>query len=34
VSSRISYFIGRYPHSRKNRVNETPADSREIMMPA
>ena len=32
VPSRISYFTGRYPHAHKNRVNYTPADSREILL--
>jgi arylsulfatase A-like enzyme len=32
VPSRISYFIGRYPHAHKNRVNYTPADPREVLL--
>ncbi len=33
VPSRISFFTGRYPHSHKNRVNYTPCDPREVLLP-
>ena len=34
VPSRASYFTGRYAHSHRNRVNYTPLDQREILLPA
>ncbi len=32
VPSRQTYFLGRYPHSHKNRVNYTPLNDNEILM--
>ena len=32
--SRVCYFTGRYAHSHRNRVNYTPLDESEILMPA
>ena len=34
VPSRVSFFTGRYPHSHRNRVNYTPLDRGEVLMPA
>lgn len=34
VPSRASYFTGRYPHSHRNRVNYTPLNRSEVLLPA
>jgi arylsulfatase len=34
VPSRATWFTGRYPHSHRNRVNYTPLDRDEVMLPA
>ncbi|NIA15080.1 MAG: sulfatase-like hydrolase/transferase [Nitrospiraceae bacterium] len=33
VPSRITFFTGRYPHSHRNRVNNTPLNGHEELMP-
>jgi arylsulfatase A-like enzyme len=34
VPSRASFFTGRYPHSHRNRVNYTPLQAGEVLLPA